>query len=257
MPRESRKISQSGIYHVHSKGSNYQMIFYDDHDRNKFLMKLHSVKQVTEFELYGWCLMDNHFHLIIKVKEVPISRIMQKLNGSYAIYFNAKYQAIGSLYYDRFKSHEVENLQYLFTLIRYVHHNPVRAHMVQTPSAWHWSSCRDYYGYSTPHSHLLNHHKILQTFSSNPEQAIYRFTTFNESPADKPRHLLTKKPVFTDQEAIKEIQNHIIDPPIHVIKYLPPTERKIVIRHLKTIKGISLRQLARILGTSLGVVRRA
>ncbi|WP_404405016.1 transposase [Jeotgalibacillus malaysiensis] len=257
MPREPRKISKSGIYHVHSKGTNYQMIFYDDHDRIRFLKELESIKDEGDFQLYGWCLMDNHFHLIIKIASVSISRIMQKLNGSYVRYFNAKYRALGSLYYDRFKSHEVENLQYLYTLIRYVHYNPVRAKLVSEPSQWIWSSCRDYYGQTTPFKEFMDHAEILLTFSSNKEEAIQRFTVYSESYAVKPHHLIPKKLTFTDQQAIIEIQNHINQPPIQAIKYLPPSERKQVIRHLKTIKGISQRQLARVLGTSVGVVRRS
>lgn len=257
MPREPRKISKSGIYHVHSKGTNYQMIFYDDNDRIKFLERLESIRSEADFKLYGWCLMDNHFHLIIKVNAVSISRIMQKLNGSYARYFNAKYRALGSLYYDRFKSHEVENLQYLYTLLRYVHYNPVRAKLVSGPAEWTWSSCRDYYGQTTSFTNLMDHTEILLTFSTNPEEALQRFIAYNESYAEKPHHLIPRKMIFTDRQAIEEIQNHIHHPPIHAIKYLPQPERKRVIRHLKTIKGISQRQLARVLGTSVGVVRRS
>lgn len=118
MPRCSRKNAKSfyGVYHIILRGINNQDIFFDDMDRKNFIKRIISTKQKYNYELYAYVLMSNHVHLLIKDKNDSISKIMQSLATSYAIYFNKKYDRIGHLFYNRFHSKCVEDLAYLLNL---------------------------------------------------------------------------------------------------------------------------------------------
>lgn len=259
MPRNPRKYSENGIYHVMSKGTNYQLIFVEEQDRRVFMKLLSNLKKEYDFLLYAWCLMDNHFHLLIHVTGSieAISKVMQRLNCSYARYFNKKYKALGSLYYDRFRSEEVADARYLMAVIRYIHKNPVQTNLVSMPVDWKWSSCQSYYGRLTEHTSMTDHQPILKKFSPDKKKALEKFIRYNEASNTDSINLHPKKLKFSDQQAIEEIKNLIGTLPIYEIKHLNMNDRNNLISHLKRIEGISLRQLSRILGISLGVVQRA
>lgn len=115
MPRQARGKSEIGIYHIMIRGANRQEIFHDDEDRLRFLDTLNKVKITSEMNVYGWCLMNNHFHLLLKEGNQDISIIMKRLGVSFVWYYNQKYKTTGHLFQDRFKSENVETDKYLLT----------------------------------------------------------------------------------------------------------------------------------------------
>ena len=129
MPRVARTKSASGIYHVVMRGVGRQLIFEDDDDRRALLEKLGKLSDEGCLTVYAWCLMSNHFHLLIKEGCEPIASAMKRLGVSYAMRFNLKTGRVGHVFQDRFSSEPVESDEYFLTVVRYIHNNPQKAGM--------------------------------------------------------------------------------------------------------------------------------
>ncbi|MBI2214771.1 MAG: transposase [Acidobacteria bacterium] len=147
MARQLRIEYPGAVFHITSRGNERRHVFLDDEDRDQFLQLL--ADAVTRFSwiLTAYTLMTNHFHLVIETPVPTLSRGMQWLNGSYAAWFNRKYDRSGHLFGGRFHAFIVEKESYYLELIRYVALNPVRAKMVTRPEEYRWSSYRATAGY--------------------------------------------------------------------------------------------------------------
>jgi len=157
------------------RGNSGRDIFLDDEDRKRFLYILTNKKKDNEFILYAYCLMSNHLHLILKENKDNISHIMKRINTTYAIYFNKKYQQSGHLFQDRFKSEVIKDEPYLLAVIRYIHNNPLKARLVKLPEDYKWSS---YSEYINNRSRLIAKEDILKLFSKNLPKALSLFIEF-------------------------------------------------------------------------------
>lgn len=146
MARSKRIHFPGAVYHVIQKGNSGQNIFIDDTDRWHFLKLLLKAKGEFPFSLYCYTLMANHFHITIEMINIPISKIMQFIEGSYAMYFNKRHARHGHLFQGRFKDIIVEKNTYLLELSRYIHLNPVKAGLVALPEQYFWSSYSIYLG---------------------------------------------------------------------------------------------------------------
>ena len=146
MPRTAREKSHSGIYHVMLRGINKQNIFEETEDYEKLMELLRQSKETDAITLYGYCLMSNHFHLLLAEGKVPLEITMKRLGSKYAVWYNTKYQRVGHLFQDRFKSEAVEDPPYFLTVLRYVHYNPVKAGLVKSPKDYKYSSYLCYFG---------------------------------------------------------------------------------------------------------------
>lgn len=144
MPRKPRELCDSGIYHVMIRGVNRQDIFSSRDDYEYFLNLLIRVKELSGFELYAYCLMSNHVHLLIREKREPLEHILRRLNTAYATFFNWKYDRVGHLFQNRFKSEPVKDDDYLLTVFRYILRNPLKAGLCETPEQYEYSSMREY-----------------------------------------------------------------------------------------------------------------
>ncbi len=126
MPRKPR-VERAGFYHIINRGVNKNSIYHDKDDFIKFLTFLQDASDEYAFEIYSYCLMNNHYHLLLKTTQENISQIMQKINSRYSIYFNKKYKRVGPLWQGRFKSWFIYDTNYLSTLVRYIEFNPIKA----------------------------------------------------------------------------------------------------------------------------------
>ncbi len=144
MSRQARTVSKTGIYHVMVRGNNKQKIFLSDDDRRYFLRILIDCKEVTGCIIYAYCLMPNHVHFLLRPGEKPLDTIFRKIGTRYAGWFNHKYDRVGHLFQDRFKSENVEDERYFLTVLRYIMQNPVKAGMTTHPRNYRWSSFLDY-----------------------------------------------------------------------------------------------------------------
>lgn len=127
-----------------AKGVNDQSIFKDDEDRAVFIRVMKSSAANIGAKIYAYCLMGNHFHLAVRVAQQPLGLLMQRILTSYAASFNKKHDRHGHLFQARYKSILCLDDAYLITLIKYIHLNPVRAGLTDSPESWPWSSCRDF-----------------------------------------------------------------------------------------------------------------
>ena len=109
MPRQARRKSESGIYHVMLRGINKQVIFEDEEDSLKFLETLKNYKAISGYKIFAYCLMSNHIHLLLKVEKENLDLIIKRIASSYVYWYNWKYHRSGHLFQDRFKSEPVED----------------------------------------------------------------------------------------------------------------------------------------------------
>lgn len=258
MPRQARQKSKTSIYHVIFRGANRQEIFHDDDDRIRFLETLEKYALLYEMKSYAWCLMNNHIHLLLKEGNEEISLTLKRLAISFVQYYHFKYHTTGHLFEDRFKSENVETVKYLLTVVRYIHQNPLKARMIKGVNDWPWSSCAHYYRGCSETS-WLDCDFVLNLFGQDRHLAIEHFREFNESITEE--HCLGKgddeKRRLTDDEARVLIKRSIGEVELAQVKSLPKEKRDPVIRKLKRIKGLSQRQMARILGVSQTLIFRA
>ncbi len=153
MPRIARQKSKSGIYHIMLRGTNRQEIFHEDEDNIRLLETLDRYREKNKVKVYGWCLMGNHAHLLIEEENDDLSIIIKRINISYAWFYNWKYNTIGHLFQDRYRSENIEDNQYIMTVLRYIHQNPVKAGMAKKAGEWKW---RSYQGMGISHVLIFN-----------------------------------------------------------------------------------------------------
>ena len=142
VPRPPRIQLAGGIYHVTSRGNRRQAIFHDDDDRRWFLMFRAHVFQRWGWRLHAYCLMTNHFHLLVQTPQANLSSGMQRLKSGYAAYFNERHLLVGHLFQQRFDSRLIESEEHFSETVRYIALNPVRAGLCEHPAQWPWSSFR-------------------------------------------------------------------------------------------------------------------
>jgi putative transposase len=140
MARALRIEYVGAVYHATSRGNEKKAVFLDDEDRISFLEILEEVTERFRWLCHAYCLMDNHYHLLIETPEGNLSKGMKHLNGMYTQAFNRKNHRVGHLFQGRYKAVLIEKESHLLEVARYVVLNPVRAKMVENPSRWKWSS---------------------------------------------------------------------------------------------------------------------
>lgn len=139
MPRPPRIHVAGALHHVIARGNDGQKTYLDEKDYQVFVNGLDELKKATPFSLYVYCLMPNHFHLLIETQRVPLSVIMQRLLTRYVRQFNFRHRRIGHLFQGRYKAILCQKDTCLLELLRYLHLNPVRAKLAKEASAWKWS----------------------------------------------------------------------------------------------------------------------
>ncbi len=177
MAREPRIHVENGIYHVILRGVDGQDIFFGDEYRSKFCELLGDGVSRYGHRIHVYCLMSNHVHLAIQVMDIPLSRIMHNVEFRYAAWFNHRRDRKGHLFQGRFKAILVKDDAQLLSLVRYIHLNPVRAHMTTSPSEFLWSSHRAYVNGTNAPS-WLTRDLILKMFGREPVEARRKFADF-------------------------------------------------------------------------------
>ena len=138
MPRQLR-VEEIGFYHIINRGVERRDIFIDDEDYEKFFEIVEESSEVYNFIIHSFCLMSNHYHLLLQTQEKNLSLIMRQINSRYSIYFNNKYKRVGPLWQGRFKSFFVYDENYLTSLIKYIEDNPIKANLTQSIGQFKWS----------------------------------------------------------------------------------------------------------------------
>ena len=249
LPRNNRKYAFSQIYHVMLRGINKSIIFNDDTDRRKFLKVLKETKDKYNYEIYAYCLMNNHVHIIIFDCLNQLSKIIQRIAVSYSSYYNKKYERVGHLFQNRFKSKCVENDAYLKSLVRYIHQNPEKAGICLTNN-YKWSSFNDFLSDKT----IINKKYVLRLFDND----VKRFISFNtknyKSCEDEIEFEFLKN--IDDKIAIELIKEKLKIDDIDVIRRYNVKTRNHYLKQVINLNGISKRQICRIFNISYRTLER-
>lgn len=271
MARQPRITSESGIYHVMLRGVNRMRIFHDKSDYRHFLeaLELQTEKRVSALpsdrqaeelahcEVYSFCLMTNHLHLLVRTMDEPIGKVMQRITSAYVYYFNHKYKRVGHLFQERFKSEPVEDEDYFITLLRYIHQNPVKAGMVEHVGEYTWSSWRELT--SDGHPGFCNKQRVLELITlqeltdlvNNPmehaeEEGIIDYDSDEEANGKSllsPDDMLSLMIDYTGSHSAMEFRN------------LPkPVQRDCIGRIIS--EGGTIRELANLTGIPRSTVQR-
>ena len=260
MPRQARKESGTGIYHVMMRGINRQNIFEEQEDYQQFLNRLQNLVDPMDdigehlpsyCHVYAYCLMSNHVHLLIRERTENVGASLKRLAVSYASYYNKRYKRVGHLFQDRFKSEPVNDMGYFITLLRYIHQNPVKAGICEKAEEYAWSSWQEYINDDGLLPTLCSTKAILKRFPLNDLKELVEetledditdveYTSDNRLTDDDIRQYLREcwqleHPTDLQKKEKKERNEILID----------------VIQH-----GAPLRQLSRLTGISYGVIQR-
>lgn len=173
MPRHQRKLSKTSIYHIMLRG------FGSNEEKQRLLEDILVKQNEFEFSIYAYCLMDNHVHIVINSKDTDISTIMKGIAIRYAYFYNVKYNRIGHVFQDRFKSETVEDERYLMAVIRYIHNNPVKAKIVNRPEDYQWSTYRQFF-HSVSSTVKVDTQYILSIMAKEQQAAITEFIRFSQ-----------------------------------------------------------------------------
>jgi putative transposase len=146
MSRPLRIAYPGAFYHITSRGNEQKAIFKNKQDRIKFLEYLESSSERYDAIIHAYCMMDNHYHLLLETPSGNLSQIMHHINGAYTTYFNVKQDRSGHLFQGRYKAILVDRDEYAKELSRYIHLNPVRARIVEVPEEYEWTSYMFYIG---------------------------------------------------------------------------------------------------------------
>ena len=246
MPRHARELSNSGIYHIILRGINRQTIFNDDEDYQRFINTLKKYKTVSGYTLYAYCLMNNHIHILLRVGQEKLETILKRIAGSYVYWYNFKYNRIGHLFQDRFKSEPVDSDEYFLTVLRYIHQNPIKARICERLEDYRYSSYIDYLNNRNDFTCIDFAYSILGRND---------FFEFNNENNDDKCLDAEEKRRLTDKDGMELLQQMLKGKPVEVIVDFEEKDKAALISRMKS-EGLSIRQISRLTGVSIGIVRK-
>ena len=244
MARTARKKSESGIYHIMLRGINRQAVFLDEEDSQHFLDVLQFCKGISEYRVYAYCLMGNRVHLLLQTGKEPLDLAMKRISTRFVVWYNAKYDRIGHLFQDRYKSEPVDDDAYFITVLRYILRNPVKAGICEKPEAYELSSAKDYYngGGMTDTAFaegMIGRDELLRFFSEPNEDTCMD---------DRPSRL-------SDKTASKQLCKLVGATDLKDAATIVSASPEKYIPELKNT-GLSIRQICRLTGIPFGIVRK-
>ena len=262
MARRAREKSSTGVYHVMLRGINRQNIFEETADYVRFRdLLFQMVWPVDEggkvlpprCTFYAYCMMSNHVHLLIREGSEDVASVVKRIGTTYAQYYNKKYQHFGHLFQDRFKSETVNDNAYFFTLLRYIHQNPVSAGITETVAAYQWSSWTDY------EQSGLGIQTICYTKPVLARMPLDELRELVNEPLPKTTMVLdfdSGSAVRSDDELKAFLRDVFGVQHPSDIQQICREQRDDILHQLKTY-GASIRQISRLTGISFTLVRTA
>ncbi len=178
MPRMNRLDLPGSLVHIMAHGIDGRKLFLDDEDRTEFVKRLASGLKKTRFDCLAWSLMDNHYHLLVRTTELPMSKLMRALNSSYARYYNKRYERSGYLFQNRFKSVVCQDMHYAANLIVYIHLNPLRGGIVKTIEqleSYTWCGHREMIACGGYSGSFMNVKESLRRFGEKDLEAVINY----------------------------------------------------------------------------------
>lgn len=233
MTRPLRIEFNGALYHITSRGNARQAIFLKGEDFTDFLGILNSVVKRYHFLIHAYCLMNNHYHLLVETPEGNLSKGMRQLNGLYAQRFNQKHQRVGHLLQGRYQAILVDKENYLLELSRYIVLNPVRAGIVKDPKDYRWSSYQGTSGYKKIPGLFTDW--ILSQFSKEKKKASIKYQAFILSGIEEASPLeVVKGQLYLGKETFMEQIGHLFQGK-EKLKEIPREQRYITRLSLKEV----------------------
>ncbi len=258
MTRQARKLSNTGIYHIIMRGNERKNVFEDSDDKQRFLDGIKTKREESSFLLYAYCLMDNHVHLLLNTNHADLAEIMKSIAVRYASFYNWKYNRVGHVFQDRFKSEPIEDDRYLLAVVRYIHNNPIKAGMVGKLADYEWSSFPKYI--QMVGTTWLDVTFVLGLFADNQMIAVNEFKKFSMESDNTPfPDSEDEKPIRTLEEGRAYLEEYLVNNAIvKEIGQLKENKqiRSEVIHHLRAKTSLSQRTIARLLGINKNTVER-
>ena len=247
MPRRARTHAESGIYHIMLRGINQQQIFEDEEDNQEFLQVLRDYKHVSGYKILAYCLMGNHAHLLMKEGGESLEQTFKRIGARFVYWYNAKYRRIGHLFQDRFKSEAIENEQYLCTVIRYIHQNPIKAGICKSPEDYPYSSFHEYLGQNdlVDMEYVEQYVTAATVVEMSREQMTEECLEMRDAPLQR----------VTDQQAKQLMQETTGCSDAASFQALKTEERGRGIGAMKKA-GLSIRQISRLTGVSYYAIQK-
>ena len=209
MARPIRLEFPNALYHVMSRGNGGENIFIEDADKLAFLGLFEELQARYDVICYAYCLMDNHYHLLIETPKANLSQVMRGLNGRYTKYFNKTFQRMGHVFQGRYKAIIVQKDSYLLELSRYIVLNPVRAGLINNPENYTWSSYCASIGQCVCPEWLFADN-LLAAFHNQREEAIRLYQEYVSQGIGQPFSGKVMQQTYLGNEAfIDHVQKHI------------------------------------------------
>ncbi|TGN38852.1 REP-associated tyrosine transposase [Marinobacter confluentis] len=236
MARTLRLEFEGALYHITSRGNRRETIYETPDDRERFLEILGGVREKYNWLCHAYCLMGNHYHLLIETPEANLSKGMRQLNGVYTQCFNKAHARVGHVFQGRYKAILVEKETYLLELARYIVLNPVRAGMVSSPSEWPWSSYRATAGEIPPLDYLSTDW-LLSVFGVIKSQAQIAYVDFvsNARSQSSPWEDLKGQIYLGSDQFFERMLEHLGEP--DRLSEVPAAQRRAEALPLKTYFG--------------------
>jgi len=210
MARALRIEYPGAFYHVLNRGQRREAIVRDQRDRERFLLDLERAAGLFHIVVHSYCLMTNHFHLIVETPQGNLSGAMHWLHASYAGYYNRRHRCDGHVFQGRFKAILVDAGTYLEALSRYIHRNPVRAGMVSRPWDYPWSSCR-YFVRSAKVPAWVEVNRILGGFARRRVAARRRYGAYvSEADAASPFDEVVAGSILGSEGFVRWVQDSLL-----------------------------------------------
>ncbi|NLN49737.1 MAG: hypothetical protein GX154_11765 [Clostridiales bacterium] len=182
MGRPWREEYKGGIYHVIARGNNKEHIFKESIDKGYFIKQLKEYMGGMNYRIFGYVLMDNHYHIIIQTMDKKLQEIMHRLNNKYSKYFNGKYNRIGHVFQGRYKAILIQDERYLIWVLRYIHQNPIKAGICEKVNEFKWSS--DFF-YRMRVKDFVNVDIILDMLDADRNKAIKAYMMLMDQKEEK------------------------------------------------------------------------
>jgi len=223
------------------RGNERRNIFLDQEDKLRFIETIGNKKLEQRFYLHAFCLMDNHIHLMISEGTEDIAKVIKRITVSYVLYFNKKYKRVGHLFQDRYRSEAIESDEYILSLARYIHQNPVKANIVKMPGEYKWSSYNGYLKKENYSSKILDKEIILGLVSRAGKKEEEQFIRYmNEKNNDSFLELVKDEETMDEDEAKKLFEKLLLDKGIKLDNTVPND----IIREFKKLSNLSVRKIA-------------
>lgn len=236
MARPLRIEFAGALYHVTSRGDGREDIFLEEGDRTRFLEVLSEVCHRFNWAVHAYCLMGNHYHLVVETRDDTLAKGMRQLNGLYTQRFNREHGRVGHVFQGRYKAILVQKDSYLLELARYVVLNPVRAGMVRSAKEWPWSSYRAMVG-QAPVPPWLTTDWVLSAFARRKTDAIDRYKAFVAEGKNQPSpwESLRNQIFLGDDRFVEEMQGLVAE--ARDLTEVPSTQRRPVAKPLAHYAG--------------------